>query len=310
VFNSYDFTLITTIPGVASPRGLGMAPDLSYLYVSNELQGTIQRININPASPQFHTVANTSSVGNGPRAISVQPNNEDVFVCNFAENSISIVRPSTQTERVKFPTGLGPSDCFITFRMLGMGLTNEYMAFIPNVFSNSVSIYESSGGGTVFENLPEGRMIAQLGGFLGPARGTWNWRTYINFTNHPGAFIANTFGGTVNHLYLNNFTLSPPPGFPGPPGIRDFQSPVVFSAFGTPSDASIDNMSGLYNVNVVGITNNKGAIDPTVGGGIPSVIVVSYPSLGKCVAYDYNSPAFFSEVTVPGCDFLQAYYDQ
>jgi hypothetical protein len=310
VFNSYDFTLITVVAGVPAPMGLGMSPDLSYLYVSNGGQGTIQRINIQPASPNFHTIVNTVIVGAGPRAISVQPNNEDVFVCNFAENSISIIRPSTQTERVRFQTGLGPSDCFITFRMLGAGLTNEYLAFIPNFFSNSVSIYESAGGGPVFENLPEGRMIATVGGFLGPQHGTWNWRTYINFTNHPGCFIANTAGSSVESLYLNNFTLSPPPGVMGPVGIREFVTASVFTGFSNPSDASIDNMSGLYNINVVGITNNKGVIDPAVGGGIPSVVVVSYPSVGLCVAYDYNSPALFTQVDVPGCDFLQSYYDQ
>jgi hypothetical protein len=310
VFNSYDFTFITTIPGIASPRGLGMSPDLQYLYVSNELQGTVQRVNINPLSPNFHTILNTVTVGNGPRAISVQPNNEDVFVCNFVDNTISIIRPSNQAVRATFATGLGPSDCFICFRLLGMGWPNEYLAFIPNQFSNTVSVYESAGGGTVFDNLPEGRMIAQEGGFLGPARGTWNWRTYINFTNHPGCFIANTLGSAVDHFYLNNFTLSPPPGFPGPPGIREFFRNPVFSAYPNPSDVCIDNMSGLYNINVAGVTNNKGVIDPSIGGGLPSVVVVSYPSAGKCVAYDYNSTAMFSEVTIPGCEFLQTYYDQ
>ena len=125
VFNSYDFSLITTVAGVAAPTGLGISPDLNFLYVSNGLQGTIQRINANPQSPQFHTIVNTITVGNGPKAISVHPANEDVIVCNHAENSISLVRPSTQLERAKFSTGLGPSDAFITRRMTGMGLTNE-----------------------------------------------------------------------------------------------------------------------------------------------------------------------------------------
>ena len=104
--------------------------------------------------------------------------------------------------------------------------------------------------------------------------------------------------------------LSPPPGFPGPAGTRVFATAPVFSAFQNPSDVSIDTMSGLYNFNVVGLTANKGVIDPSVGGGVPSVVVVSYPAQGKCVAYDYNSTAMFSEVSIPGCEFLQSYYDQ
>jgi hypothetical protein len=312
VFNSYDFSLITTVPGVASPWGLGMSPDLTSLYVSNQLQGTIQRVNINPLSPQFHTVINTTTVGNGPRAISVHPANEDVFVCNFLENSVSIVRPSTQLERASFPTGLGPSDVFITRRMVGQGLTQEYMAFIPNLFSNTVSVYESAGGLVVLENLPEGRMVATPGGFLGPGRGTWNWQTYLTITGGgPGALIPNTLGSSVDTLFLQSFTLSPPPGIPGPAGTRVFTHAPVFTSGGqNPSDVSIDNMSGGYNWLGFGLNNNKGIIDTSVAGSIPSVVVVSYPSLGQCVAYDYNSPALFSSVNIPGCDFLQAYYDQ
>ena len=59
-----------------------------------------------------------------------------------------------------------------------------------------------------------------------------------------------------------------------------------------------------------GVSNLKGLCDPSLGGGAPSVVIVSYPSSGLCVAYDYSSPAMFSSVTVGGCDFLQSYYDQ
>ena len=188
------------------------------------------------------------------------------------------------------------------------------MAFIPNLFSNSVTVYESAGGGVVLENLPEGRIIGHEAGFLGPAHGTWNWQTYINIgpsgLNGPGCFIANSLGSSVDRLYLSNFTLSPPPGFPGPAGTRVFTQGPVGTTFSNPSDVCIDNMSGLYNANVVGFTNNKVACDASFGAGVPSVLVASYPGAGKCVAYDYNSPAFFSEVSVGGCDFLQTYYDQ
>jgi hypothetical protein len=306
--------LITTVPGVASPTGLGISPDLGFLYVSNGFQGTIQRINANPASPQFHTIVNTITVGNGPKAISVAPNNEDVVVCNYAENSVSFVRVSQQLERARFSTELGPSDAFVTRRMIGIGLTNEWMAFIPNLFSNSVTVYESANGGVVLENLPDGRIIGHQSGFLGPGRGTWNWQSYLTMgpagVDGPGCFIANSLGSSVDRFYLSNFTLSPPPGFLGPPGVRIFTHGQIGTTYSNPSDVCIDNMSGLYDVNFAGATNNKVACDPSFGAGVPSVLVASYPGLGKCVAYDYDSPAFFAEVAVGGCDFLQTYYDQ
>ena len=125
--------------------------------------------------------------------------------------------------------------------MIGMGLTNEYMAFIPNQFSNSVSVYESAGGGVVFENLPEGRMIApRSAGFLGPARGTWNWQTYINITLASMAQAASSrtrSGRASTSSTCTNFTLSPPPGFPGPAGTRESSRKArSFSAFTNPSD--------------------------------------------------------------------------
>ncbi len=314
VFNSYDFTLITTLTGIASPTGLGMSPDLQFLYIANGNQGTVQRVFANPTSPNFHTIANTITVGAGPRAITVMPANEDIFVANFSENSLSVIRQATQVERVKFQVGLGPSEVTCTRRMLGMGLTNEYMAYVLCQFSNDIHIYESSGG-AVLENQPNGRMIKQVGGFLSPKRGCWNWISYIGATTELGVFVANGNGSTVDELTLFNFTLSPPPGFPGPQGRRDFH---IFKQFNgtsiagtaSPSDVTIDTMSGLYNVNVVGVTNNKGVVDPTIGGGAPSVVLVAYPGSGKVVSFDYNTPAILGSASVPGCDFLHTYYDQ
>jgi hypothetical protein len=37
---------------------------------------------------------------------------------------------------------------------------------------------------------------------------------------------------------------------------------------------------------------------------------VAYPSAGIVRGFDYNSTALISQATVPGCDFLHAYYDQ
>jgi hypothetical protein len=87
---------------------------------------------------------------------------------------------------------------------------------------------------------------------------------------------------------------------------------VVGSGQGTPSDASIDTHSGLYNAFAAGITNNKGIIDPSFNGSasFPSMVLVAIPSQGVVAGFDYNSPALFSTVSVPGCDILAGYYDQ
>jgi DNA-binding beta-propeller fold protein YncE len=319
VFNGYNFQLITTLVGIPSPEGLGISPDLTFLYVSNFNQGTIQQIFANPGVPQFHTIARTITVGAGPSAISVCPNNEDVFVCNFAGNSFSIVDTATFLTRITLndAAALGPSDCFITNRMLGMGLTNAYTAFIPNRFSNNVTIYESDSP-AVPENSLQGVVKGNQAGFAGPRRGTWNWQTYIGGTTEPGAFIANTTSNRVDELTMQNFTLSPPPNFPGPPGTRTYRILKSLNATGlgavgnaSPSDATIDNFSGIYNFCAFGNNNNKALADPAQGGGIPSVVLVSYPAAGLVVTFTYGSGGIvLSSASVPGCDFLQSYYDQ
>lgn len=316
VINSFDFSLITTLTGISSPNGLGITPDLNFLYISNGDQGTVQRVYTNPASPNFHRVANTITVGNSPKAVTVQPANEDVFVANFADNTLSVIRVASQTERIRLPVGYGPNEVSAGLRMLGQGLTNEYMAYVFNYFGNTVTVYESAGG-AVLENLPNGKVIKTISGFLGPKSGCWNWQSYIAAGTQPGVMVANALGSTVDQMTMYNFTLSPQPGFPGPPGRRDFNilsqfsAPTVVNA-AQPTDVCIENMSGLYNVNAAGVTNNKGVVDngATGSGATPSVVAVSYPGAGRIVAFSYGSPAILGSVVVPGLDFIHTYYDQ
>jgi DNA-binding beta-propeller fold protein YncE len=323
VFNGYNFQLLTSLVGVGSPRGLAISPDLEFLYVSNFNQATVTRVFVNPVGALFHTVSTVIPVGSGPTAISVQPGNEDAFVCNFGENSFSLIDTATGLELQRFadPGAVGPSDVFITFRMLGMNLTNAYMAFIVNRFSNNVTIYESDSP-AVPENGLTGTVKATRGGFFGPARGTSNWQTFIlvggpggTGSVEPGCYIANTLGDRVDELTLQNFTLSPPPGFPGPAGQRTFRVQKSYISAGPvagapPSDVSIDTFSGLYNVGALGINNSKGLNDPAAGAGVPTFVIVSYPSLGLVGVWDYRSPVLRSTASVPGCDILQSYYDQ
>jgi hypothetical protein len=60
----------------------------------------------------------------------------------------------------------------------------------------------------------------------------------------------------------------------------------------------------------VQVGNNKAAADPSVGNGIPSVVLVSYPSAGVVAAFAYDSPILLGSASIPGCDFMQSYYDQ
>jgi YVTN family beta-propeller protein len=306
IFNAFDWSLVSTIQGVGSPGGLGMSPNFSELFVSNTDQGTIQRIDLNPASANFQQVTTTINVGNGPRAISVTPSNEDIFVCNYADNSVSVIKKTSLTERIKLSVGQGPSDVYITARMLGMGLTNNYQAFILNEFSNTIDVYESAGGSEL-SNEPNGRILATGTGFLRPKRGSWNYQTYLGGPPvEPGIVVANVAGTLVNEFTMFFFQLGPPPGFPGTPARRDMHVLRSFNASSvapnaSPSDATPDAMTAMP---IAGA--NRALTDPAANQGAgPRALLVSYPSAGRIVVFDYaNGTSVIGSVSVPGCDFL------
>ena len=251
MFNGYNWQLITTLVGIASPRGLGIAPDLSFLYISNFNQGTVTRVFSNPLLQNFNTVANLINVNAGPTAIAVQPQNLDVFVAEFIDNSYSRIPVGTQQIRVSSQAGTGPTEIQAGFQMLGQGLPNAYMAYVFNFFSDNITVFEEDSAAAP-ENDPDGRTIALEGGFNGPRYGCWNWQTYIANAYEPGVFVANSQGTTVDELTMFQFALSPPPGIQGLPGFRRFQINKSYNALSvgtgsaSPTDASIDNQSGLH----------------------------------------------------------------
>jgi hypothetical protein len=311
VFNSFDFSLMSTIPGIASPGGLSMSPGLTDLYVTNTSQGTVQRIEVNPLSTLFGTVTQTATVGAGPRAIQVTPSSEDVFVANFSENSVSVLSKLTLTQRLKFATGLGPSEVFCTNRMIGMGLTNDYQTFVVCTFGNQIDIYES-GGGAEISTYPDGRLVGSTSGFTNPKRGAWNHRTYIG-TLEPGVLVPN--GNLISEFTMFFFVLTPLPGVAGLPFRRDFHIQRSFNA-GTlvpgqvPGDCLLDPGSvpppfppNVPNFGKVG-KNNFADNSPTLA------LLACYPGAGKVVVFDYlGSSTPISAINVPGCDFLVSYFD-
>ena len=311
IFDSTTYTPLGILVGVPSPGGLGISPDLNSLYISNVDQGTVMRVGSNSLqTATFHQVVNTISVGAQPRAVSVNPANEDVFVVNAGENSVSIIDVPGQAERTRITVGAGPRDVFITDRFTCTGCTFAYMAFVTNFFGNSVSVYESDSPSNQVNNGPQGKVIDTLGGFQGPSGGTWNRWSNIGFTPvHMGAYIVNSTGTTIENRGATAFGLSPQPGFQGQPGFRTFSTVAVYSTGavnGSPADCTIDNLSALSAV--IGDAKNLAKAD-IQGAGIPSVLLVSYPTAGKVAAFDLNTPSLLGTVDAAGTA-MYSYYDQ
>jgi hypothetical protein len=143
------------------PYGLGLTADLRKLFVSNEGDNSVSIVDADPTSASFMTELKRVPVGTGPRAVSCNPDGEDVFVLNYAGNTISILNQTTGTVR-KTLTSNGinrPYDMAVGMREAVGGpafQSGTYHAYVSNFGGNNVLVYESGPaglGGIGFDNI-------------------------------------------------------------------------------------------------------------------------------------------------------------
>ncbi len=150
VLNSNSMDLITTIDyGLAGPDQLAVTPDLKTLYVTNGSSRAVSVFNVNPRSSNFLYLRATVPVGGQPKGLCVQPDYEDVLVCNYGSNTVSIINPATNSVR-KTITALikKPWDVVAAPRqtLFGWG-TGVYHAYISNHGNDNVLVFESGPDG-------------------------------------------------------------------------------------------------------------------------------------------------------------------
>jgi hypothetical protein len=87
VINSTTSLPITQIP-TPNPSGLQTDPDMNFLFVTNFSANTMSIIDIRRGSQTQHQVIREVPVGLGPKALTVQPDTEDILVCNQIGNSV------------------------------------------------------------------------------------------------------------------------------------------------------------------------------------------------------------------------------
>lgn len=154
VLNTNTFQIIDQIQ-TPDPEGLGFAPDLKRLYVTNYGDDSLSIIDTDPLSPSFHKELNRVKVSGGPIQVSVQPENEDVFVCNYYGNSVSIYNPKTNTVRKTLISSISkPMDVVVGWRHLVTGFGNLiYFAYIGNQGTGLVTMYESGPGDVGLDDI-------------------------------------------------------------------------------------------------------------------------------------------------------------
>ncbi len=288
-FDSNTFQPLGSLVGVGN--AYGMSRDANNLFVSDFAADNILRIGLNPAAAgTFHQILATIPVGASPTAVSVNGDQEDVLCINSGENSMSVVEISSGLEQERFPVGLGAEHLIATGRMLGnpMQLTLAYQAFVTNTLDNTITVYESDSTNIMVQNGPNGRVVANQGGFSGPFGNIWNFNNI-----QQGTYVANSTGSTIDHFQLTMFNLQPPPGFPGAPATRTFQVTQVFSTnqiTSSPSDVVFDGLGAI-------------------GGAAPSVVIGIYPGTGQVATFDSITGVLVGVVQVAGTE-LYGYFDQ
>jgi hypothetical protein len=250
--NSNTMRVISSF-STPDPTGLAIAPDMSRIYVTNFGFDSVSVIGSDPLSPSFHQEIARIEVGAGPKSICVQPDNEDVLVCNFNGNSISFISVGSLTVRKTMDALISqPWDVAATPRQIDLNTPTPtgpqtfgwgcdvWFAYISNFGSNSVAVYESGPDG------PQGFGIDNI-------RGTLPTSDQVAFLIEPkglcasplanpsgllagGCFVAhrdeNGFGRVSHCQFTQQALFGPlpivaPPGFFIPPGFTDRQFEIT-----------------------------------------------------------------------------------
>ncbi len=327
--NSNTMRIISSI-SLPDPTGLGMSPDLKFLYVTNFSDSSLSVIGCDPSSPNFHREIARVPTGLGPRSVAVQDENEDIFVCNHLGNTVSIIDPiSYKTRKTLDSLILGPWDVAISPRQQQPSAPHPfgwacgvYFAYISNLTGNSVVVYESGPDGPRgigIDNIRGTLPIDDSGIDLISPRGLC-MSPYANPAGlfAGGCFVAHRDGegnGRVSHIQFTQqaifgpLVIQVPPGFFIPPGFTD----RVFEITGTwgntdngrlagefPSDVALSDMntaSYLNDIGPSGAPNFGGVgetINPEVSGNVNSKAIMRSTAGGAavCVVPDRLYVAF------------------
>ena len=286
VLNSNRFTVIDRIK-LPDPTSLAMSPDLDYLAVTNQNADIVSFIDTDPSSSSFHQVVRTTRVGRGPTGIAWESGNEDIFVCNRTENTVSIISAFSFAVRKTLRNQLnGPFEVVLTPRQTTHGfLRAVYFGYILNS-DGSVAIFESGPNGINgwgFDDIigsPAFRFrnpktmqvdISNLNSAV--------WIVHEDQVDQLGNPTGRT-GGAVSNMAISSATIGViplDPGFFTNPQLRDLEFRVLASIgsdqlTGIPVDITFDdlrnqtaltNYSTPYSVGFPLSINGKSIVKPS-----------------------------------------------
>jgi len=320
VFNSNRFTVLDRIR-LPDPTSLAMSPNLDFLAVTNEGADQVSFIDIDPSSATFHQIVKTTTVGAGPTGIAWEPGNEDIFVCNQSEGTVSIISGFTLDVRKTLRNQISrPIEVALTPRQQAIGfLRNVYFGYILNQ-NGTVAFFESGPDGVNGFGFDD--VIGSL-----PFRFDRPKTLQVDPTNlNSGVCIVHENpldlqgnptgegGGALSMVGISGGTIGTIPLDPGPfspPQIRQLEFGVFASIgegdglSGIPVDVAFDdmrNLSALTNFNTQfspgnALSFNGKNLVKNLGGGAlaanaPAFLFAAVPNPGVVDVLDMSGGAF------------------
>ncbi len=212
VLNSNNMDIITTLTGLNQPNSVAVTSDLTRLFVTNSGGQSVSVFNVNPRSDNFLYLESQIWVGSNPRGLCCQPDGEDVFVCNYGSNTISIINPNTNMVRKTISSLLNkPWDCVMGPRQTVFGfLTGVFHGYISNSGGDNILIFESGPDGfggigydDILDAVPETNTTGVPWLPIHRPRGlTWDPLYYQQNLLTGGCYVAHHSGsyGVVSHI--------------------------------------------------------------------------------------------------------------
>ncbi|MCA8969635.1 MAG: Ig-like domain-containing protein [Planctomycetes bacterium] len=341
VLNSNRMTVLDTLR-LPDPYAMAVSPNLKRLAVSNYASGTVSLIDIDPASPTFHTVVTTTPVDRGPSAMAWQPEGEDLLVACTLGNSVAILRGSDGGLR-KTVGGLlnRPIDVVVTSRQVATGWsTGIYFAYVLNS-NGTIAIFESGPNGVNgigFDDMvgvPQSTFPRAT--TMQPDIASFNSAVYIAHKDDKGL-------GQISHLELTSSTVGALPispnsgGFILPPTFRQREWTVTGRLGGdsptttirdrlsgdAPVDFALDEMQNVgtwpeivsnQNSNLIYADHSgKGHIRINPANGQPVIAVtsryifVALQDTGFLDVLELDSGRVISRIPVPGIATVSSYW--
>lgn len=338
IFNSNRFSILDRVR-LLDPTSLAMSPNLDFLAVTNEGADQVSFIDIDPGSATFHQVVKTTTVGVGPTGICWENSNEDIFVCNQGEGTVSILSGFTLDVRKTLRNQISrPIDVALTPRQTTFGFARGvYFGYILNQ-NGTVAFFESGPDGIngigfddVIGSLPFRFSRPKT---IQPDPTNLNSAAWVAHEN-PLDLTGNPTGqggGAISNFAITGGLPLPIPLDPGPfasPQIRELEFGVLASIpqgsiglSGIPVDIAFDNMRNLSALTNYGTTFSAGnnisyngkSLVRTLGiaalqANSPQFMFVAVPNPGVIDVFDMTSGAFDrvdTNVFFDGIDSIRA----